>query len=279
MARLTTHTPLAQHRRDDILALHGMGPKALGIGNDIKFAMAKASYNFRNSIKQWMSEILHILYEAAALCINTIRTFYLIVLAILGPLIIRSMEEDGYSRSFAAGLVCTGAALRARALAQVLAVVVRVHPVERVRAAVARGEAVAPADERLPGLGADHVVEVDLVEEAAADAGLLLAEAVAAAREREEEDLLGAGHADVEEPPACLERRYEQIDRFLDVGYLFAHRNGYLVILGVDDVEDLPYGSSVDVHRPRIPLLGGEARDFGEEGPVGGGSHRINQIW
>ena len=57
-----------------------------GIGNDIKFAMAKASYNFRNSIKQWMSEVLNILYEAAALCINTIRTFYLIVLAILGPL-------------------------------------------------------------------------------------------------------------------------------------------------------------------------------------------------
>ena len=28
-----------------------------GIGNDIKFAMAKASYNFRNSIKEWMSEV------------------------------------------------------------------------------------------------------------------------------------------------------------------------------------------------------------------------------
>ena len=29
-----------------------------GIGDDIKFAMAKASFNFRNSIKEWMSEIL-----------------------------------------------------------------------------------------------------------------------------------------------------------------------------------------------------------------------------
>jgi conjugative transposon TraJ protein len=66
-----------------------------GIGNDIRFAMAKASYNFRNSIKQWMSEILHILYEAAALCINTIRTFYLIVLAILGPLIFGFAVFDG----------------------------------------------------------------------------------------------------------------------------------------------------------------------------------------
>lgn len=66
-----------------------------GLGNDIKFAMAKASYNFRNSVKQWMSEILHVLFEAAALCINTIRTFYLIVLAILGPLIFGISVFDG----------------------------------------------------------------------------------------------------------------------------------------------------------------------------------------
>ena len=66
-----------------------------GLGNDIKFAMAKASYNFRNTVKQWMSEILQILYEAAALCLNTIRTFYLIVLAILGPLIFGLSVFDG----------------------------------------------------------------------------------------------------------------------------------------------------------------------------------------
>jgi conjugative transposon TraJ protein len=66
-----------------------------GIGDDIKFAMAKASYNFRNSIKEWMSEVLHILYLAAALCINTIRTFYLIVLAILGPLVFGLAVFDG----------------------------------------------------------------------------------------------------------------------------------------------------------------------------------------
>jgi conjugative transposon TraJ protein len=65
------------------------------IGNDIKFAMAKASYNFRNAIKEWMSEVLHVLYLAAALCINTIRTFYLIVLAILGPLVFGLAVFDG----------------------------------------------------------------------------------------------------------------------------------------------------------------------------------------
>ncbi len=54
-----------------------------GVGNDIKFSMAKASYDFRNSVKAWISEVLQVLYEAAVLCINTIRTFQLIVLAIL----------------------------------------------------------------------------------------------------------------------------------------------------------------------------------------------------
>jgi conjugative transposon TraJ protein len=61
--------------------------------------MAKASYNFRNSIKQWMSEILHVLYAAAALCINTIRTFYLIVLAILGPIVFGFSVFDGLTHT------------------------------------------------------------------------------------------------------------------------------------------------------------------------------------
>lgn len=69
------------------------------IGNDIRFAMSKASYNFRNSIKQWMSEILQVLYEAAALCINTIRTFYLIVLAMLGPLVFGIAVFDGFQHT------------------------------------------------------------------------------------------------------------------------------------------------------------------------------------
>lgn len=70
-----------------------------GISNDIRFAMAKASYNLRNTIKEWMSEILHVIYMAAALCINTIRTFYLIVLAILGPLVFGISVFDGFGHT------------------------------------------------------------------------------------------------------------------------------------------------------------------------------------
>lgn len=69
------------------------------IGNDIKFAMSKASYNFRNSVKEWMSEVLRVIFEAAALCINTLRTFQLIVLAILGPLVFGIAVFDGFQHT------------------------------------------------------------------------------------------------------------------------------------------------------------------------------------
>lgn len=65
------------------------------IGNDIKFWMDKQSYNFRNNVKQWLSEVLQVLFAAAALCINAIRTFFLIVLGILGPLVFGLSVFDG----------------------------------------------------------------------------------------------------------------------------------------------------------------------------------------
>jgi conjugative transposon TraJ protein len=74
------------------------------VGNDMKFAMAKASYNFRNTVKEWMSEVLQVCYEAAALCINTIRTFYLIVLAILGPLVLGLSVFDGFQHTLTSWL-------------------------------------------------------------------------------------------------------------------------------------------------------------------------------
>jgi conjugative transposon TraJ protein len=66
-----------------------------GITNAFQFSMSKAYYNFKNSIKEWLSEVLQLLYEAAALCINTIRTFQLIVLAMLGPLALGFSVFDG----------------------------------------------------------------------------------------------------------------------------------------------------------------------------------------
>ncbi len=66
-----------------------------GVTNWAKFEMEKLAYNIKNSIKVWMSEILEVFYEAAALCINTVRVFYLIILAILGPIVFGLSVFDG----------------------------------------------------------------------------------------------------------------------------------------------------------------------------------------
>ncbi len=69
------------------------------VGNDIKFAMSKMFYRFKNSIEVWMSSILEVLFQAASLCIDTLRTFQLIILVILGPLVIGLSVYDGFQQS------------------------------------------------------------------------------------------------------------------------------------------------------------------------------------
>lgn len=70
-----------------------------GIGNDIRFTMEKAMYKFRNSVKEVLAEILQVLFQAAALCINTLRTFQMVVMGILGPLVFGLAVFDGFQHS------------------------------------------------------------------------------------------------------------------------------------------------------------------------------------
>ncbi|MEH3112574.1 conjugative transposon protein TraJ [Pedobacter terrae] len=65
------------------------------IGNDIKFWADRQDFKMRHSFKQFMNELLELVYQTAALCINTLRTFFLIVLAILGPLVLGFAVFDG----------------------------------------------------------------------------------------------------------------------------------------------------------------------------------------
>lgn len=65
---------------------NGIG-SGFGLTNWAKFEMSKAAYNIKNSFKVILSEFLEVLYQAAALCVNTVRVFYLVVLAIVGPLV------------------------------------------------------------------------------------------------------------------------------------------------------------------------------------------------
>ena len=72
-----------------------------GVSNRVKFEMAKAAYAMKSSIKVWLSEVLQLLYESAALCINVVRTFYMIILAILGPLAFAFSVYPGLEDSMA----------------------------------------------------------------------------------------------------------------------------------------------------------------------------------
>jgi conjugative transposon TraJ protein len=56
----------------------------------------RGMYNLRKSIRDWFRELLEILFQAAALVIDTVRTFFLIVLAILGPLAFAISVYDGF---------------------------------------------------------------------------------------------------------------------------------------------------------------------------------------
>jgi conjugative transposon TraJ protein len=65
------------------------------LSSKLEFEGAKWSFNFKHWIKQALAEILQLLFEAAALCINTLRTFQLVVLSILGPLVFGLSVFDG----------------------------------------------------------------------------------------------------------------------------------------------------------------------------------------
>jgi conjugative transposon TraJ protein len=53
-------------------------------------------YNLKKSIRDFFRELLEILFQAAALVIDTVRTFFLIVLAILGPVAFAISVYDGF---------------------------------------------------------------------------------------------------------------------------------------------------------------------------------------
>ena len=56
----------------------------------------RGMYNMKKQIRDAFRELLEILFQAAALVIDTIRTFFLIVLAILGPIAFAISVYDGF---------------------------------------------------------------------------------------------------------------------------------------------------------------------------------------
>ncbi|MDR1864678.1 MAG: conjugative transposon protein TraJ [Bacteroidales bacterium] len=62
----------------------------------------RSMYNLKKSIREWFRELLELLFQAAALVIDTIRTFFLIVLAILGPVAFAISVYDGFQSTLTA---------------------------------------------------------------------------------------------------------------------------------------------------------------------------------
>ncbi|TWR26827.1 conjugative transposon protein TraJ [Mucilaginibacter achroorhodeus] len=60
---------------------------------------AFSGWSIKSMARRWIAELLNVLFQAAALCIDTIRTFKLIVLAILGPLCFGLSIFDGFQHT------------------------------------------------------------------------------------------------------------------------------------------------------------------------------------
>ncbi|MEC3880273.1 conjugative transposon protein TraJ [Parapedobacter sp. 10938] len=58
--------------------------------------MERGMYDLKKDIRDWFRELLEVLFQAAALVIDTIRTFFLIVLSILGPIAFAISVWDGF---------------------------------------------------------------------------------------------------------------------------------------------------------------------------------------
>jgi len=56
----------------------------------------RGMYGLKKSIRDWFRELLELLFQSAALVIDTVRTFFLVVLAILGPIAFAISVYDGF---------------------------------------------------------------------------------------------------------------------------------------------------------------------------------------
>jgi len=71
----------------------------LGILNAPQIAgmyIERGFYNFKQTVQNWFRELLELLFQAAALIIDTLRTFFLVVLSILGPIAFAISVYDGF---------------------------------------------------------------------------------------------------------------------------------------------------------------------------------------
>lgn len=76
--------------------LDELGWSPSDIGTMAGMYMDKQVYEMEKAMKGWFRNLLEILFQAAALVIDTIRTFFLIVLSILGPIAFAISVWEGF---------------------------------------------------------------------------------------------------------------------------------------------------------------------------------------
>lgn len=76
--------------------LDELGWSPSDIGTMAAMYMDRQTYQVEKALKEWFLNLLEILFQAAALVIDTIRTFFLIVLSILGPIAFAISVWDGF---------------------------------------------------------------------------------------------------------------------------------------------------------------------------------------
>jgi len=70
-----------------------------GSGFSTELRSAFSFLSIKSIFKTIMTGLVNLLYEAVALCISTIRTFYLIILIILGPIVLGLSVFDGFQHT------------------------------------------------------------------------------------------------------------------------------------------------------------------------------------
>lgn len=76
--------------------LDELGWSPSDIGTMAGMYMDRQEYKIEKALKEWFRNLLEVLFQAAALVIDTIRTFFLIVLSILGPIAFALSVWDGF---------------------------------------------------------------------------------------------------------------------------------------------------------------------------------------
>lgn len=76
--------------------LEELGWSPSDLGTMAGMYIERQSYKMEQALKNWFRDLLEILFQAAALVIDTIRTFFLIVLSILGPIAFAISVWDGF---------------------------------------------------------------------------------------------------------------------------------------------------------------------------------------